>query len=44
MMSSFLEAMATPFFAMLDFALAAPLTAAGTLAAMALTAAGFYLI
>ena len=45
MMSAVLEAVATPFFAILDFALAAPLAAAGTFAAVAATVAtaGFFL-
>jgi hypothetical protein len=38
MTSALLEAVATPFFAILDFTLAAPWTAAGTLAALGGTA------
>ena len=44
-MSTILEAVAAPFFAILDFTLAAPVAAAGTLATMAATvaAAAFFL-
>jgi hypothetical protein len=46
MPSALMEAVATPFFAIVDFTLAAPWTAAGTLAAMGVSviaAARFFL-